>query len=119
MLGRENKDIYYTMPVPSGRCKNGFFAMVALLGLAQLAMRRRLQPCREVVGEIRLWAWMQRPFGFFHLMFGIFNLVFLTGYYKGYQQGGGAVFVGMLATRCLSWSRRRRRTDPIRAGYAT
>ncbi len=103
MLGRENKDIYYTMllPVPKRSVVGARFFTVVLLELAQLAIAAPFAAIRgEVAGEIPLMGMDANAafFGFSFVMFGIFNLVFLTGYYKDTNKVGVPFLWGCVAT---------------------
>ena len=110
MLGRENKDIYYTMllPVPKRSVVGARFFTVVLLELAQLAIAAPFAAIRgEVAGEIPLMGMDANAafFGFSFVMFGIFSLAIIRIPIRwGCRFCGGAS-----QPECLSWSRRQRR----------
>lgn len=93
VTGRENNDVFYTalLPVAKKDVVKGRFTLVVLLQLAQVvvaipfaALRQSLPlPGNQVGMDANL-----ALFGLSLAMLGLFNLVFLGGYYKNVKQVG-------------------------------
>lgn len=95
LTGRENKDIYYSMLLPI--CKKDIvkarFYLICSIELLQLFLTVPFVLLKMALGSMPNQVGMDANVAFFgmgFLLFGIFNLCFLTGYYKDVNQVGRA-----------------------------
>lgn len=95
LTGRENKDIYYSMLLPI--CKRDIvkarFLLICSIELLQLFLTVPFVLLKMAIGPMPNQVGMDANVAFFgigFLLFGIFNLCFLTGYYKDVNQVGRA-----------------------------
>jgi hypothetical protein len=95
LTGRENKDIYYSMLLPI--CKKDIvkarFLLICSIELLQLFLTVPFVLLKMALGSMPNQVGMDANVAFFgigFLLFGIFNLCFLTGYYKDVNQVGRA-----------------------------
>lgn len=87
MNGRENRDVFYTLllPVPKKDVVRARFAFVLLLELAQLILMVPFMLIRNNAMPMVNEAGMEANIAFLGIcmvLFGVFNLTFLTGYYR-------------------------------------
>lgn len=101
MTGRENKDVYYTMllPVRKREIVGARFLLVAVIELLQFAIAAVFAVMHNMTQTQPNEAGMNLNiafFGFAFLLLGLFNLVFLSTYYKNPNKVGVPFVLGCL-----------------------
>lgn len=91
--GRENKDIYYSMllPIRKKDIVKARFSLICGIELLQLLLTIPFVILKTILTPIPNQVGMDANVAFFgigFLLFGIFNLTFLTSYYKDVNQVG-------------------------------
>lgn len=85
--GRENHDIYFTLmlPIKKEDVVKSRFTMIVVIELIQLFLAGIMSLIRTIFMKLPNQAGMDANialFGFAFVLFGLFNLIFLTSYYK-------------------------------------
>ncbi|MDE7261722.1 MAG: ABC-2 transporter permease [Oscillospiraceae bacterium] len=103
MFGRETKDVFYTalLPRPKGDVVKGKILLAAFLQTGQLVLslpfaflRTLYLPDGNPVGMEPNAAW----YGCGLLIYGVFNLVFFTQFYKTAYKAGVAFIIALIPT---------------------
>lgn len=101
LSGRENHDIFYSMTLPVRKrdiVKSRFF-LVIILQLAQIITAVPFAMIRRTFSLPGNYVGMDANIAFFglsFLMLGLFNLVFLTNYYKDTDKVGKSFLMGTI-----------------------